>query len=654
MGHFAPGLRELPFRILLAAILLPLLAMAAVFTWMLNVERIGELRQSLERSADIATVSVTRFIGEETAALSALAASTRIDAGDWAAFHLEAQRLIQSRPYWLNLILTDESRQIFNYQAFGAAMPPLHDPDAAAEVFRTQLPTLGNLRPDAEGPGTGIRVPVIRDGSVRYVLGAPALPERYSELLQSLHLPAGWDAALTDGNNIVVGHTAPPPAGVAAGEPLQSLPGVLAGGTVRRIRSALLPDRTSSLAVTVGLPIAGWHVTIWTPASLLAGPSQMLRHANWFIVAICAAMGLALLGMVFALVAGRRNFRLLALSRDRLQSSEAALQESEARMLAVIDTAMDAIITADENQKILMFNRAAERMFGHEPGAVIGRPLDLLIPERLRAAHRHHVEAFIRSGVGRRPMGLSLNAVHGLRRSGEEFPIEASISQTEVRGRRLLTVILRDITERLRSEERMKLLAEEVDHRAKNILAVVLGMISLARDATVPQLTASLTGRVMALGRTHTLLAENRWTGVDLQRVVADELAPFRGGGTPIRLAGPPLSLRPAMAQSVAITLHELATNAVKYGALSGPGGRLDVTWAENGDVMIAWSERSPRPVERPREQGMGLRVIAKTVQHQLDGEVEMAWRRDGLLCRIRFPLQRGEEAPIDFLPNVR
>lgn len=638
-GRFADSLREMPIRIVLAAILLPLLAAAGVFMWMLNAERIGDLRQSLERSASIAAVTVTRYIGEETAALSGLASSTRIDAEDWSGFHAEAARLVQMRPHWLNIILNDESRQVFNYRNFGAPLPALRDPPASAEVFRTQRPTLGDLRYGSSGQGTAFRVPVIREGRVRYVLGAPAVPDRYSALLQSLRLPPGWDATLTDGSNVVVGHTASPPAGIAVGKTLELLPELLATRTADQVRKALLPDRPNHLAVTRALAVPGWHVTVWAPSSLLAGPSQVLRYANWFTVAICVVMGLILLATVISTAASRRNFRMLLASRDRLQSSQAALRDSEARMTAVVNSAMDAIITIGKDQRILLFNAAAEHMFGYAADEVVGAPVDILIPEWLRLPDRRPVEYVMSSGVPGRQVGRPLSAVSGRRRNGDEFPIEASISQTEVQGQCLTTVILRDITERVRNEDRMRSLAEEVDHRAKNILAVVLGMIALTRDETVPQMISSLTGRVMALGRTHTLLAENRWTGADLRRVVEDELAPFRSDSTPIRIEGPPVSLRPAAAQSVAITLHELTTNATKFGALSGLGGSLHVGWTHNGHVTLTWSERSPKPVEKPERQGMGLRVIAQTVRHQLSGTVDMDWRKEGFVCRVRFPL---------------
>jgi PAS domain S-box-containing protein len=141
---------------------------------------------------------------------------------------------------------------------------------------------------------------------------------------------------------------------------------------------------------------------------------------------------------------------------------EQAMKEEEARLAAVIGSAMDAVITVDENQLITLFNPAAEKMFGYSSELVLGRPLDQLIPERFRSAHASHIRAFAQTNVSRRKMG-ALIPIYGLRADGQEFPVEASISQAHIGGQTILSVILRDISERNRSEEVLRQHASLLD-----------------------------------------------------------------------------------------------------------------------------------------------------------------------------------------------
>src|SRR5205807_5882645 len=142
--------------------------------------------------------------------------------------------------------------------------------------------------------------------------------------------------------------------------------------------------------------------------------------------------------------------------------AEEEMRRSQEQLAGVIGSAMDAIITIDEKQRIVLFNAAAERMFLYPAEDAIGKPLDQFIPERFRAGHKGHIQNFGKTHVTRREMG-ALGALFGLRADGEEFPIEASISQIESDGRKLYTVILRDVSERKRTEEALKEQARILD-----------------------------------------------------------------------------------------------------------------------------------------------------------------------------------------------
>jgi two-component sensor histidine kinase len=213
-----------------------------------------------------------------------------------------------------------------------------------------------------------------------------------------------------------------------------------------------------------------------------------------------------------------------------------------------------------------------------------------------------------------------------------------------------VAAIFRDLRQRKAVEARQALLAREVDHRAKNALAVVQTMLRLTRADDVPSFARAVEGRVAALARAQTLLAEGRWDGADLHSMLRGELAPFLAGQR-ADLDGPPVALPPGTAQPLAMAVHELATNAAKHGALSVPRGRVSVSWRVEGGtpgrvLRLRWAEAGGPPVAGPPAQrGFGSRVLDGTVRVQLGGAVSLAWVRTGLVCEVEAPLGRDPSA---------
>jgi PAS domain S-box-containing protein len=203
-----------------------------------------------------------------------------------------------------------------------------------------------------------------------------------------------------------------------------------------------------------------------------------------------------------------------------------------------------------------------------------------------------------------------------------------------------------DITERKEAEEHQALLAGEVDHRARNALALVQSIVRLTRADTISSYIAAVDGRIGALSRAHTLLAQSRWQGADLARLVDEELAPFRGReAEKIVATGPDVSLEPRTAQTLALALHELATNAVKYGALSADNGRVRASWELNPtSLTFHWFESGGPPTKAPLSPGFGIRVIDASIQRQLEGEARFDWCPDGLHCSLTVPRREGIE----------
>ena len=197
-----------------------------------------------------------------------------------------------------------------------------------------------------------------------------------------------------------------------------------------------------------------------------------------------------------------------------------------------------------------------------------------------------------------------------------------------------------DITARKQAEERQLVLVRELDHRAKNLLAVVQSVLRLSHADTTAEFIAAVDGRIRALSRAHTLLSETRWESVDLGRIVAEEIAPFSTEETRRIVAeGPAVWLQPATAQSLALALHELVTNAVKYGALSMPQGRVALTWElEPEALMIRWIESGGPPAKSPSRKGFGTNVIDASIERQLRGRATFDWRPEGLYCSLTIP----------------
>jgi two-component sensor histidine kinase/CheY-like chemotaxis protein len=197
-----------------------------------------------------------------------------------------------------------------------------------------------------------------------------------------------------------------------------------------------------------------------------------------------------------------------------------------------------------------------------------------------------------------------------------------------------------DVTDRHRAEEQRQLLMREVDHRAKNALAVVQSVVRLTRASDPASYAAAVEGRVRALARAHDLLARDRWAGASLVEVAGQELAAQIANGQ-VTTVGPSVLLVPEAVQPLSMVLYELATNAAKYGAFSAPEGHVRLAWwlGEGEEPLrLEWIERGGPPALAPTETGFGTRLIELTVKGQLGGTVEFDWARKGLSCMVTLP----------------
>lgn len=233
------------------------------------------------------------------------------------------------------------------------------------------------------------------------------------------------------------------------------------------------------------------------------------------------------------------------------------------------------------------------------------------------------------------------------RRDGSSFWNELFISPVHDDDGKLLYYFAsqKDVTVEHHARERKHAelrLSREVDHRAKNVLALVQGIVRMSRADTIEQYAATIQGRVQALARAHTLLSERHWREVPLERLIQTEIEPF--GSRRVNLDGPRFGLPSSLVQPIALLIYELVANAVEHGALSTECGRIEVNWKEEREPsqLILWwrEEGGPRPPEN-RRPGFGFSLISGIVERQLQGTKTLEWGPDGLKGHFAIPLHR-------------
>ena len=308
------------------------------------------------------------------------------------------------------------------------------------------------------------------------------------------------------------------------------------------------------------------------------------------------------------------------------------------RIASIVESSVDAIISKDLNGVITSWNNGAERIFGYTAEEAVGKPITILIPP-----DRLHEEHSILERIRR---GARVEPYETVRTRKDGSPVDISLTVSPVKNAEGKIIgaskIARDITERKNAEAQITVLAREAEHRVKNVLASVQAAVHLSHSDTPEGLKHTIEGRIQALANVHRLFVESRWAGAELHSVVEEELSAYCGNGEGrARIDGPKLLMRPDIAQAVAVALHELATNAAKYGALSVAEGHVQVEWsrASDGRLVLRWTETGGPPGKPPTRQGFGTRVMDSMIRGQLKGEMRFDWREEGLTCEIILPV---------------
>jgi len=321
--------------------------------------------------------------------------------------------------------------------------------------------------------------------------------------------------------------------------------------------------------------------------------------------------------------------------------------ESE-RLAAIVLSSDDAIISKTLEGRITSWNAGATRIFGYEASEMIGQSIFRIIPPELQG-EEHEILARLQRG-GR----IDHYETVRVAKDGRRIDVSLTVSPLHDRSGKVIgaSKVGRDITDRKRAEKLQRVLTEELSHRVKNTLATVQAIASqsLMRAKSSGDFVSGFAGRLQALANAHTLLTRTQMQGADVMALVGEQVLIGAANGDKISCSGPSLMLDPQTAVHLALVLHELATNARKYGSLSVPSGRLSVTWEmrSNGgcSLLLSWKESDGPEVSAPRTHGFGRALIDQTVRSH-GGRASVHYRRDGLRCEIELPLPAQRQADL-------
>ncbi|MDF3821250.1 PAS domain S-box protein [Leptospira sp. 96542] len=334
-----------------------------------------------------------------------------------------------------------------------------------------------------------------------------------------------------------------------------------------------------------------------------------------------------------------------------------SIKKSEARLTQILESAMDAIISVDANKKIILFNAAAESMFGYESTEMIGEPLTQLIPMDFRSQHDKHIDNFGKTGVSKRGMG-SLGQIKGLRKNGEEFPIEASISQIDLDGEKLFTVILRDETNRSLADLKIKtLLSEkehilkEIHHRVKNNMSAVFTLLSLQANAqtSIENKTILLeaAGRVKSMIVLYDRLYHSKTdNSVPVKEyfpsLIEEILSIFpHTVSVKVEILDDEFELGAKLLSHLGIIINELITNSMKHAFKENSNGEIKFQLSKNDKhVFLSYADNGPgipNDVTFSNTPGFGLQLV-DTLVKQINGNVQID-RSQGAKYEINFVL---------------
>jgi PAS domain S-box-containing protein len=657
------------------AIIAPPLVIGVIMGTRISDEQLREVRKELMSEARTVSANVDREIISEIARLQALAASASLRQGDFAEFQRQAEASLAWHRSGI-IVLIDRSTQMLVITGipFGTRLAK------AAVQEGVVAKSLATGTPQVSGLFVGavikqfmfdIIVPVQIDGENRYALARVPDLHTFTGLVAANELPPGWQAVVTDATHRIVARWDRSYGLVGKELPQAQWPPAGSGGVFAFVDSEGRP----SLEAYARSELSGWETAVWAPKALLQAPVRALWWTIGF-TALTALVPLILaswLGRLIARSVGHASRAATTLgeggplpsgetpvaevntlmaelreSAARRQATENLLRDSEARFRAMFE--ISSIGKAEielGTGRFLRVNAAMCKLVGYsEPELLAMTLFDLTHPDDRdpdRASMRRHVagESFLYDMEKRyvRKDG----ALVWVRVTANVIPDE---SGRPVRS----TAVMQDITEIKKHAEKEHLLTREMSHRAKNTLSVVDAIAHQTAAGSLEDFVGRFSNRLHALSASQDLLVRNDWKGVEIKDLVHAQLAHFADLiGSRIVTDGPRLHLNEASAQAIGLALHELATNAGKYGALSTDKGRVDIGWRLHDDAFsVSWTEREGPPASAPRRRGFGATVIGPMAERSVDGKVDLDYAPSGVTWRLTCPAANALEPERD------
>ena len=654
---------------LIAIVLIPLLLL---FTWLA-----AQFAQSQRRIIEVERLAIAtnltnlldRQIAETQGILIGLANSEALRLNDFDHFKRHAEVIVNLLPKFRAIQLVDLSGHI-KVSTNGTPSHFASDEGrrkSIEPVFKGRAMVSDIFPANGDRPATyTVSVPVVIADMITYALIGDTRTDALNGIFVQAGLKPEWVSAIVDRHGRFAARSLNPKQHV----------GHFAARAL--IEVAKMPNQAGEFE---NVTLEGLHVvnsfqksatSEWT--SVVAVPKEILSKPYWrLMILVVAGGGIIILlsvalasimasrisepirhlrDMANALIEGRTipDTQLKISELNEVRTAFKTAVSKSGHLAAIVASTGDAIISIGLDGRIRSWNHGAERLFGFSPEDMIGQTKDPIIPIDRAAEMQRHLE-IIRAGESLR--------TETVLKTRDGTPIEVSLDMAPIMdsdGKIVaMSSIIHDITSRKRAEKHQRFLMRELTHRSKNLLALVQSMArQTARSAaTLKDFETEYMQRLQGIAASHDLLVNQNWTGAPLNELIRRQVEPFvETNRANLAISGPDIIISAKAAQTIGLALHELATNSMKYGALSTPKGKVSIDWefhqtgGEPQRLKLKWEEHNGPPVTPPARKGFGHFVIDRMATQSLSAKVTIDFRPEGLVWIIDATAQALQSEP--------